>query len=296
MCQGTSWHLPRRHSRSRYLNSLCTGLANLTFDRKYQAASKVTKAWWTGHYDFNTKMGARGQSVRSIINDVNRFASQAMELIILNLSHAVNTDDKFRELNQGEWDELMDELLKLNNRFKCLDEAKANDLSLLSLNEFIGGGKAAVICVVEAPAHIKLGRFAKEGFYTPNQLNVYNDYADTPDCVEMRNNQLKKMRKHYSTESKELFLLSWTLTQKMPSGLDFNSVSAIMRSVVKLEAWGRSFKSLKDMAYSANKALMLELLPEVGHKSFPNVVYIDFIDHTCYAALAIAVNDRVFNN
>lgn len=72
------------------------------------------RAGWTGHND--STFGALGQSMQSIINAVNAFTAKHQELIILNLSHATQTDDNFIPLNQGEWNQLLKQLSKLNNR------------------------------------------------------------------------------------------------------------------------------------------------------------------------------------
>jgi hypothetical protein len=253
--------------------------------------------WWTGHY--RGKLGARGQSIASIIDDVNEFAANNQELVILNLSHATQTDDNFRDLNQDEWNKLMKELLRLNKRFVLTDSSKTTDLSLLTLDELIGQGKAAVICVVEAPSGIVLGPYATQGFYLPSQLNVRNEFTNTPDCVEMVKSQHHKLVNHMPAGDKRLFLISWTLTQQPPDlQLDASKPPSVISSaimVAKLAIWKSKLKGIRTMAYSANKALLTELLLWVGKSSFPNIVYIDFMESSDYAALAMAVNDKVFN-
>ena len=246
--------------------------------------------FWTGHY--SGKLGARGQSIATIIDDINNFTAENAELVIVNLSHALQTDDNFRYLNQDEWNRLMQAMLRLNHRYTLTDQSKAKDLSLLSLNEFIGQGKAAVICVVEAPPEIKIGDYAQQGFYFPSQLNVYNEYSNTNDCVKMVQDQLGKMKNHMSTDDKRLFLLSWTLTQQPPPTINVEDPD----SWSKIVPWAEQLKSIRDMAYSANKAIMIQLLPVVGLSAFPNITYIDFMENSNYAALAMAINDRVFNN
>ncbi|ETS84508.1 hypothetical protein PFICI_02533 [Pestalotiopsis fici W106-1] len=241
--------------------------------------------FWTGHY--SGKLGGRGESMANIITGVNRFLSDNAELVILNFSHSLQTDvsGDWRSFNRDEWHKLMQELQQLQNLFVVQDETKAKDLSLLTLDDFIGNGRGAVICVMEDDS-LDLGDFKKRGFYKPSQLNVRNEYSNTDDAVNMVKDQLKKMKDNMSIKDKRLFLLSWTLTQQI----------RIEPNIAKLVLLLKNLKSIKTMAYTANKALVTELLPVVDKNSFPNVVYLDFVDNLSYVALVMAVNDKVFNN
>jgi hypothetical protein len=87
---------------------------------------------------------------------------------------------------------------------------------------------------------------------------------------------------------KRLFLLSWTLTQQAPAW-NGNIVDFIQRI-------GNALVPIRQLAYTCNKELFTRLLPEVGINSFPNVVYIDYLDNRDYLALVLAINDKVFNN
>ncbi|KAF4437662.1 Variant-surface-glycoprotein phospholipase C [Fusarium austroafricanum] len=241
---------------------------------------------WTGHY--TGKLGGRGESLESIISAVNEFTQQNAELIILNFSHTLQSDtDDWREFNDDEWRALMKELLKLNHLYVVQDKSKANDLSLLKLDDFIGNGKAAVVCVMEHHG-LDLGDFATKGFYKPSQLNVRNEYSDKDDAGIMVEDQLSKMKGHMAANDKRLFLLSWTLTQQAPAwnGNLVDFVKKVDNSLVPI----------KKMADTCNKELFTRLLPEVGAKSFPNVVYIDYLDNRDYLSLVMAINDKVFNN
>jgi hypothetical protein len=55
-------------------------------------------------------------------------------------------------------------------------------------------------------------------------------------------------------------------------------------------------KPIRVLAYTCNKELVTRLLPVVNNTSFPNVVYMDYVDNLDYTALVVAVNDKVFNN
>ncbi|KAM0204730.1 hypothetical protein ACHAQD_000516 [Fusarium lateritium] len=241
---------------------------------------------WTGHY--TGKVGGRGESIPSIISAVNEFTKKNAELIIINFSHSLQSDtDDWREFNKKEWHALMKELLKLEHLYIVQDKSKANNLSLLKLDDFIGNGKAAVVCVMEQ-WDLDIGEYAHKGFYKLSQLNIRNEYSNKDDTVVMVNDQIEKMKGHMSAKEKRLFLLSWTLTQQAPNW------DGDVMNFVKIAP--RSLKPIKHLAYSCNKELFTRLLPEVGDKSFPNVVYIDYLDSQDYVALVVAINDKVFNN
>ncbi|MCJ1389914.1 hypothetical protein MMC18_002771 [Xylographa bjoerkii] len=104
----------------------------------------------------------RGQSMESIIDDINRFTAKNAELIIMNLSHDTQSDDDFRRYNQAEWYSLFQQLLKLNHLFVA--DASVKRLHDLKLTDFIGAGHAAVVIVVEPSDPLDLGEFATKGF------------------------------------------------------------------------------------------------------------------------------------
>ncbi|KIX04927.1 uncharacterized protein Z518_05798 [Rhinocladiella mackenziei CBS 650.93] len=249
---------------------------------------------WTGHY--TGKLGARGQKMSSIIDDINTFTQKCAELIILNLSHSLQTDQGWREYDQAEWNALFAELIRLNYRF-ILTGSEAKDLSLLPLSRFIGSGHAAVVIVVEAPSHINLSAYGDKGFYLPSQLNVYNEYSNTNDCVEMVQDQVQKMENFMKSSDKRLFLISWTLTQQPPDVTpeDFLPPNTLV-GLGKIAQWKIDNKTIRILAYSANKALLTDLLPHVSQAAFPNIVYIDYMEIKDYVALAMAINDRAFTN
>ncbi|KAJ9607686.1 hypothetical protein H2200_007764 [Cladophialophora chaetospira] len=251
-------------------------------------------AHWTGHYTGH--YGARGQKMSSVIDDINTFTEYCAELIIINLSHSLNSDDGWRKYNQKEWNSLFRELLRLNHRF-LVTESESQDLSLLPLSRFIGSKHAAVVIVVEAPSDITLGTYVDKGFYLPDQLNVYNVFTNTSDCPHMVHDQLQKMQNHMVAGDKRLFLISWTLTQQAPKvSPEALRPPNTFEGLSKLLLWKCQNKTIRELAYTANKALCAQLFPRTGPAAFPNVVYIDFMENRDCAALAMAINDKAFTN
>ncbi|KIW52135.1 hypothetical protein PV05_07799 [Exophiala xenobiotica] len=188
------------------------------------------------------------------------------------------------------------ELMLLKHRF-VVTEPEADNLSLLHLSRFIGSGTAAVLIVVEAPSHITLGNYGDKGFYLPSQLNVYNEHSNTNDCVGMVQDQVQKMQKFMRTSDKRLFLISWTLTQQPPEFTheDFLPPNTL-KGFDKLNDWQQRNKTIRQLAYSANKALWKDLLPNTSHVAFPNIMYIDFMESRNFVALAMAINDKLLGD
>jgi len=119
----------------------------------------------TGHYtdvtQLNSWQGANGQSIQSIIDDVNNYTASNSELVVLYLSHDLNTDlgnSSYAPLTQQEWNTLLTLLQEgINNLFVT----SASDLTTLTLNTFIGNNKAAVVVVVDpSGTGISLGNYA----------------------------------------------------------------------------------------------------------------------------------------
>lgn len=247
--------------------------------------------FWTGHYT-GTK-GARGQSISSIVDNINQFTSQYNELIIINLSHETNSDEKsgqnWREnFNQQEWTKLASILLGLNHRYLAVTDHQA-DLSSLTLNDFIGSGKPAVIIVADVSDPSLLGPHASEGFFLPRQLNTYDQYSDSPVLNVMVGNQLQKMRDFMVQKDQKIFLLSWTLTQHTEQ-----IVLTIINNNLKLDPTHKQDFSIAGLAAQANQALFQFLLPNVSEKAFPNIIYLDYLHGSyLFAGAALAVNAKV---
>lgn len=228
-----------------------------------------------GHYsdiDVLGWQGANGQKISDIIAQINSFTANNKELVILNLSHDLNTDvgRDYRSLNQGEWNSLFQQLLGINNLFVAANPTTV-DLTTMTLNQFISGNRAAVLIIVQpSDSSITLGSFVTRGFYTYSQFNAYNSYSDTDDLDTMTSDQLNKMRSVRNSPDSQLFLLSWTLTQ------DAGDIF--------------TFESILDLADEANAVLMSDLLPAVSHTTFPNIIYIDNFADSSVTALAMSIN------
>lgn len=246
--------------------------------------------FWTGHY--TGTLGGRGQSISSIVDNINQFTNRYNELVIVNLSHECNSDEKsgkaWRQgFNQQEWNKLASLLCGLNHRWLATTDREA-DLSTLTLNEFIGNGKPAVIIIADVSDLSMLGLNANEGFFLPRQLNTFDQYSDSPDVNVMVGNQLQKMRDFMNQKDQKIFLLSWTLTQHTEQ-----IVQTILINNLKLDPMSKQNFSIAGLAAQANQALFQFLLPSVSEKAFPNIIYLDYLHGSyLFAGVALAANAK----
>jgi hypothetical protein len=228
-----------------------------------------------GHYSFvgpiNGWQGGNGQTIAEIIQQINAFTASNKELIILNLSHDYNTDAgnaSYKSFTQSEWDALFAQLAGLANLWVAPGDPTKVDLTTIKLNDFIGGGNAAVVVIVE-PSNINLGSYAIRGFYKYSQFNVFNSFSDINNSDKMSQDQLQKMAQQKPQGT--YFLLSWTLTQ--------DGGQAIA---------GPSILSLADQA---NPFLYRTVMQASTAGVFPNILYVDAFTSQV-TALAMALNNR----
>ncbi len=227
--------------------------------------------------DVDTWQGANGQSIDSIIDDINSFTSSYNELVILNFSHDYNTDvgnDHYTMFTQDEWNELFRILSRINNLYVA--PSGTTDLTTLRLSSYIGNEKPAVVLVIDpSDRNITLGNYKGKGFYPSADFPVYNEYAGTNDLNKMSIDQLTKMKEKKTSPESIYFLLSWTLTQG-----DLESVLCFLQG----------YNTVLQLSEIANPSLYERVLPVCTQNCFPNILYIDAVFNPGIAALAMAIN------
>jgi acyl dehydratase len=247
--------------------------------------------FYTGHYSPTPTagwQGATGQSLDSIIDDVNSYTAANQELVVLYLSHDLSTDlgSLFPPLTQADWNLLLSKLLRLNNRFMASNPTTV-DLTTLTLGDFIRSQAAVVVVVQPSDSTITLGSFANQGFYTPQSFPVFDSFANTDLVGVMQTDQLaNKLPVQRPDPDARSFLLSWTLTQ---------SVAAALRCPVYFPPDNTPpifYDSVLDLAAKAYPALYQNVLPVCNRRTYPNILDIDNVQSPDVAALAMAVNSK----
>ncbi|KAJ7743445.1 PLC-like phosphodiesterase [Mycena maculata] len=231
----------------------------------------------TGHYSDVTQIdswqGSNGESIAEVISDINSFTSANNELIIINLSHAYDTDagnSDYPIFTQAQWDALFQQLLGINHLYVDPNPTTV-DLTTVTLSTFIANSPAVVV-IVQPDDTIDLGTYASQGFYQYSQLNAYNEYSDTATLSTMESDQLAKLAAQRATPTQTYFLLSWTLTQDT------------------LEVLGLG-DSILDLANQADPALYTALPPALSTNTYPNILFIDnFQNDGKIVNLAMTIN------
>ncbi|CAH1392314.1 unnamed protein product [Nezara viridula] len=224
--------------------------------------TQVTNALW---------LGGNGQFIDSIVKDINDFITNSGELVIVYLSHGLNTDvgRKYRNFNKEEWNRLFQLLDETNNLFESSEYVYLPEYTLGQLTA--NGTKGAVLYVV-GDEEASLGARKGKGFFYWGTLRVFDQYSGSNKYPTMFRDQISKMK----LESEDnYFLLSWILTQ--------NAIDATTCPL------GRSIRKL---AKEANSNIQ-KLLPEVSKTAFPNIIFVDFVESSEVTEVAIAINNKI---
>ena len=256
-------------------------LGQLEYGARYFDIRPVISAgkYFTGHYGKipGSWQGANGQSISSIIGQINYFTAAYNELIILNISHDRNTDvgaDSYRPFTQEEWNGFFSLLTALSHLYVAAPDPINVQLTDLSLGSFIGNGKPAVVIVIEPECD--LGEYAHKGFYKKRNYNVYNNYSNTNDLNEMINDQIRKMQEQRPDPNATYFLLSWTLTQS--DGEATFCYLGVADSIL----------TLANKANSATQDVLKYCTPQ----TYPNIFFIDDFANTKVTELVIEINSQ----
>ncbi|KAJ4305428.1 hypothetical protein N0V90_000959 [Kalmusia sp. IMI 367209] len=217
-----------------------------------------------GHYSEieDIWLGGNGAKISDIINQVNDFTAKYKELVIINLSHTLDTDNDYKELNQDQWNKLFDQLKGINNRF-TVENPDKRDFSGETLGSFITD-RASVFIIAQLPGGIELGDYANQGFFHQDNFPFYDSYSESNDAEKMKNDQLDKLKAERNlvaddAQRKDKFhIFSWTMTQQAEDVL--NPENAIM-----------------NLAVEVYDNLFVDVFNAFTPESFPNVLYIDAI-------------------
>lgn len=222
--------------------------------------------WVAGHYSAirndieDIWLGGNGQSIADMIRQINDFTAKYKELVIINLSHTLDTDNKYKDLSQAQWNSLFDTLKGINNRY-IVSNPGNTDFTNKVLGDFITD-RASVFIFAQLPNGISLGDYANQGFYSGQNFPYFDSYSNTNNQNNMKTDQFKKLKDNRNivadtSQRKDKFhVLSWLLTQQPEDVLIFE------RAIMNLAA--EAFDDLVSDGWNA-------FTPE----SFPNVLFVD---------------------
>lgn len=211
-------------------------------------------------------IGWPGQSIDSIVDQVNAYLDTRAELVVLNFAHAVSMDT-----GGFDWNVLIKKLERLRHRY--IVSEKPGDLTKTPLSAFIGDGRGCVLIRFyrgdnfwSAGKDITETVWAK-GIYTEDHLPISPEgkYSNTHELTVMVPDQFDKLKKNRTHPNDDVFMTSWTLTYGSPI----------------------------DNAALARPKLYSEFLNHCTPKSFPNVIYLDDVNSKLEAVMALGINYNV---
>ena len=182
-------------------------------------------AYYAGHYTdrsgTTTWQGANGQSIQSIITDINTYTASNQELVILYLSSDLDTDlsnSSYAPFTQDQWNNLLSMLEGIHNLYidpnpTTVDLDTAQPPTFHRQQSGVGDrGRGS-----ERERHLARG-VREPGFLLARQPECAQPASDTNDLETMANDQLVKMKTQRTSQNSPCFLLSWTLTQERRAG------------------------------------------------------------------------------
>ena len=226
-------------------------------------------------------VGAYGQSILEVIDDLNAFTRCHGELIILRLSGMTSKQRDYQSLNQEELDDLLRLLdSKLENLFTVSDGTE--DLTSIPLSTFIGTHKSAVLVIVDNEGTSIPSALDQRGFYRPSQL--------LPNLAEV-----SLERKWFNIDPEKMARCATQDVQiirerdpKCFVWLRWHVVSGTADDVGAFVG-GDTLKSVWEIT---EPLLYDHVLSRCTRKAFPNVISTDFTNENV-AALCMAINQYV---
>ena len=150
----------------------------------------------------------------------------------------------------------------INELYVASQAADSLDLTSIPLSDFIGGGKAAVVLLVDTD--ISLNRYGKRGCFNKSQF-------------PMNNRSISDMQQKRTGAGDQAFLYWGTHTQTDSEAI--------------LSTLGQSSSSVIALAKEPKDDVFRKLFPACTKQCFPNFIAVDVIDSTDITALALAIND-----
>lgn len=241
--------------------------------------------WVSGHYTFVDKLdswqGGDGESIQSIIDQVNRFTSENhYELIVISVSYVQITNDTgffdkfkrddFRDPKADEWDNLLGRFETLQQRWS----KASGDLTQVPLKDFIGP--------FEGPWRSAVVLIFDDGVKIGTRAGMFHNSAwqwDASDWQKSENDRLNDFKTAASKPDAKPYSYSGCHTQT-----DDEAIACTL---------GQSSKSVLNLSENPKNKLFTELFPACTESLYPCSLSMDAIDSSDLTALCLAINDRI---
>ncbi|KAL3421997.1 PLC-like phosphodiesterase [Phlyctema vagabunda] len=224
--------------------------------------------WVCGHYGYTGSFvkwqGRNGQYIDEVVDQVNSFLATNKELVVLEISHGLQTDDNYRDLTSDEWNDALDQFLKLKNVYVL---KQGDDFFNLTMNDFIGSQGAVILISrdYEPPSS-----YVQKGVYGTSSFPYGGSYADKGTPQEVIDDQINKLKTwREGRPDAKYFQLSWTVT---------------------LQGADNVFSTILDGANSIKGTLAKNLIPVLSKTAVANSMLIDYVIDKQVAVTAMASN------
>lgn len=250
--------------------------------------------WVSGHYTFvdqspiNSWQGGDGESIQSIIDQVNRFTSDHQELIVLSVSHVQILNDRglfspfqrddFRAPNADEWKDLFDLFESFQQRWS----KSTHDLTKVPLKEFIGPStgpwQSAVILIFDdSVANLS------------NRAGMFPSTSWPWDSSEWQKPETDRLQDFLKTQASSSSSSSQANDAKpfSFSGCHTQSTTEAIASTL-----GQDDMSVLNLSEKPKNRVFTELFPACSEIVHPCSIAMDAIDSSDLTALCLAICER----
>ena len=217
--------------------------------------------------------GGDGQSMLSIINDVNDYTAIGKDLVILNLSNTIHLDAD-RPFVDADYAALWDQLTNINHLLKLPSSETEEEVNLnhFTMNRLIGNGPT-VILRVDNGRHL-LGNRRYQGFFSSADFPI-SDYYDN---VDPRTQSYRQGHAKMVNEQQAIINTVLRLIQDKTS-LNLNGIARMFEEL-----------TIEQMSEKIRRELYENVVPKVKPDHYPNFINCDFIINENEADVAMAVN------
>lgn len=274
-----------------------------------------------GSFVVGRMWGATGQSIGSMIEDINRFTREYPgELIVLDISHDANDERGWKNFDEGDWRRFYRVLSGIRDGW-MEPHGLGWDLSSVPFNTFVTeGSKSAVLVRVPCGAPSAVSGWGKRYVNTTlttlssgcGPITTDNNFAsaNTTDSISQRRSvplhlpftPLRAFRLQmtgsFSDTSSPSFLITSQLSslalRKSSSSKPIHKLAWILTIPLSANAdIGNWWSSILGYAVSAQRELFRNFEGLIGSGKGggkPNLIEVDYIRGSEVAALAMAVN------
>ncbi|MCX8132097.1 MAG: RICIN domain-containing protein [Clostridia bacterium] len=233
------------------------------------------------YYTQHTVIGSDYEEVLSLVKEYLD-SSPKKELIILNFSHFEN----FGAAQHSRFQQLIS--TKLGNYIY-----KGNNILGTTYNDYVSSGSKVIIRYDDEDHED-----TSNGFYSPDEIPLFDDYANKNNHTDVMNDQLSKLQTNYG-DPYHMFLLSWTLTPTITQYIEAGTIYP-NRTIKKLyheDDWYPTTNNLESFVSNYGNFKMNILYTDFCNTGLTDIsMKANRLEGTNYALTATVTADSEFSS